>query len=91
LKQTGMSLKEIRNFVNMSMEGNITLEQRLDMFKHQRDEVMKQIAQSQRYLEKLDHKVKYFEAACANGSEDGLENFCDTLEATSKVNQSRNN
>jgi len=91
LKQTGMSLKEIRNFVNMSMEGNITLEQRLDMFKHQRDEVMKQIAQSQRYLEKLDHKVKYFEAACANGSEDGLENFCDTLEATSKDNQSRNN
>jgi len=91
LKQTGMSLKEIRNFVNMSMEGNITLEQRLDMFKHQRDEVMKQIAQSQRYLEKLDHKVKYFEAACANGSEDGLENFCDTLEATSKDNQSLNN
>ncbi|AYE38620.1 MerR family transcriptional regulator [Companilactobacillus zhachilii] len=91
LKQTGMSLKEIREFVNMSMEGNDTLEKRLEMFKRQRDEVMKQIEQSQRYLKKLDYKVKYFEAACANGSEDGLEEFCDTLEATSKVNRSINN
>ncbi|WP_156314053.1 MerR family transcriptional regulator [Companilactobacillus kimchii] len=64
LKETGMSLKEIREFVNMSMEGNVTLEQRLAMFKKQRDEVMCQIAQSKKYLEKLDHKVKYFEAAC---------------------------
>ncbi|HIY92405.1 MerR family transcriptional regulator [Companilactobacillus sp. HBUAS56275] len=91
LKETGMSLKEIREFVNMSMEGNITLEQRLAMFKKQRDEVMRQIAQSEKYLEKLDHKVKYFEAACAAGSEEGLEDFCDTLEAASKASQSMNN
>jgi len=91
LKETGMSLKEVREFVNMSMEGDVTLEQRLAMFKKQKAEVIKQIAQSQRYLEKLDHKVKYFEAACANGSEDGLEEFCDTLEAASKAKQSMNN
>jgi len=42
-------------------------------------------------LEKLDHKVKYFEAACAVGSEEGLEDFCDTLEAASKASQSMNN
>jgi len=46
LKETGMSLKEIRDFVNMSMAGNVTLEQRLAMFKKQRDEVMEQIKQS---------------------------------------------
>ncbi|MFC6177526.1 MerR family transcriptional regulator [Companilactobacillus huachuanensis] len=91
LKETGMSLKEIKEFINMSMEGNNTLEARLAMFKRQRDEVMKQIEQSQRYLEKLDHKVKYFEAACSNGSEEGLEDFCDTLEAASKASQSMNN
>lgn len=91
LKETGMSLKEIREFVNMSLEGNCTLEQRLAMFKKQRAEVMKQIAQSQRYLEKLDHKVKYFEAACEAGTEDGLEDFCDTLEAASKASQSMDN
>ncbi|KRN99725.1 hypothetical protein IV57_GL002330 [Companilactobacillus kimchiensis] len=73
------------------MEGNITLEERLAMFKKQRDNVMKQIAQSQRYLEKLDHKVQYFEAACAQGTETGLEDFCDTLEAASKASQSLNN
>ena len=91
LKETGMSLKEIREFVNMSLEGNCTLEQRLAMLKKQRAEVMKQIAQSQRYLEKLDHKVKYFEAACEAGTEDGLEDFCDTLEAASKASQSMDN
>jgi len=88
LKATGMSLKEIREFINMSMVGNATLDQRLAMFKKQRDEVMEQIEQSQKYLKKLDHKVKYFEAACAAGSEAGLEDFCDTLEATSKASQS---
>ncbi|ALB29224.1 MerR family transcriptional regulator [Companilactobacillus heilongjiangensis] len=91
LKETGMSLKEIREFINMSMAGNDTLQARLEMFKRQRDEVMKQIEQSQRYLKKLDYKVKYFEAACNNGSEDGLENFCGTLKATSKACQSMNN
>ncbi|PMD70677.1 MerR family transcriptional regulator [Companilactobacillus nuruki] len=91
LKETGMSLREIREFVNMSMKGNCTLEQRLAMFKRQRAEVIRQIAQSQQYLEKLDHKVKYFEAACEAGTEDGLEDFCDTLEAASKANQFMNN
>lgn len=91
LKETGMSLKEIREFINMSMEGNDTLQARLEMFRRQRDAVMKQIAQSQKYLEKLDHKVKYFEAACNNGSEEGLEDFCDTLEAASKASKSINN
>lgn len=61
------------------------------MFKRQRAEVIRQIAQSQQYLEKLDHKVKYFEAACEAGTEDGLEDFCDTLEAASKANQFMNN
>jgi len=61
------------------------------MFKKQCDEVMAQMVQSQKYLEKLDHKVKYFEAACAAGSEAGLEEFCDTLEATSKASQSMDN
>ncbi|GEO78090.1 transcription regulator [Companilactobacillus mindensis DSM 14500] len=91
LKETGMSLKEIREFVNMSMEGNDTLEQRLEMFKKQRDEVLEQIRQSQKYLEKLSHKVQYFEMACAQGTEDGLEDFCDTLEAASKASQSMDN
>jgi len=91
LKETGMSLKEIRDFVNMSIAGNVTLNQRLEMFKKQRDEVRAQIRQSQKYLEKLDHKVKYFEAASAAGSEAGLEDFCDTLEAASKASQSLNN
>ena len=91
LKETGMSLKEIRQFVNMSLEGDCTLEQRLAMFKKQRDEVIEQIKQSQKFLEKLDHKVKYFEAAVSAGSEDGLEDFCDTLEAASKASQSMDN
>jgi len=91
LKETGMSLKEIKDFVNMSMEGDDTLEARLAMFKRQRDEVIKQIEQSQKYLEKLDYKVRYYEAACDQGSEEGLDDFCDVLKACSKVDKSVNN
>lgn len=91
LKETGMSLKEIKEFVNMSLEGDSTLEARLEMFKKQRAEVLRQIEQSQRYLEKLDHKVRYFEAAQKKSSESSKNDYCEVLNETSKINQSVDN
>ena len=43
LKQTGMSLKDIREFLQMAMQGDETIEDRLQLFIKQREAVQQQI------------------------------------------------
>lgn len=68
LKKTGMPLKEIRSFVRMSMEGDSTIDQRLEMIENQRALVKEQIAEQQRVLKMLDFKCWYYETAKAAGT-----------------------
>ena len=63
LKNTGMSIKDIKEFVGWCMEGDETLEKRLDMFNAQRKEVEARMAEFQSYLDKLDWKIAYYENA----------------------------
>ena len=39
LKSSGMSIKDIKKFINWCMEGDSTLEKRLNMFKKQKERV----------------------------------------------------
>lgn len=68
LKKTGMPLKEIRTFVRMSMEGDGTIDQRLEMIQAQRAVVKEQIAEQQQILKMLDFKCWYYETANAAGT-----------------------
>jgi len=63
LKNTGMSIKDIKEFVGWCMEGDGTLEKRLAMFNAQRKEVEARMTEFQSYLEKLDWKIAYYENA----------------------------
>ena len=54
LKSTGMSLAEIKDFVDMTKQGDATLESRLAVFRNQRDVVKRQIAELRRRYIKLD-------------------------------------
>ena len=63
LKNTGMSIKDIKEFVGWCMEGDTTLEKRLAMFNAQRKEVEARMAEFQSYLDKLDWKIAYYENA----------------------------
>ena len=63
LKNTGMSIKDIKEFVGWCMEGDETLEKRLAMFNAQRKEVEARMAEFQSYLDKLDWKIAYYENA----------------------------
>ncbi|MDT6979637.1 MerR family transcriptional regulator [Levilactobacillus zymae] len=53
LKGTGMALKEIRHFVELSMEGDASLAERLQVYRQQRASVDRQIAQLQAYRPKV--------------------------------------
>lgn len=63
LKKAGMPIKDIKTLIDLTMEGDSTIEQRLEMFKKQKEAVEKQIAELQETLELLKYKCWYYETA----------------------------
>lgn len=68
LKQTGMQLKDIHTYIDMAMEGDSTIEARLQMFYTQRQRVQEQMEQLQKTLETVEFKCWYYETAKELGS-----------------------
>ena len=75
LKRTGLSIKEIKAFLDWCQEGDATIEQRLALMERQREAVKEQIAQMQDTLALLDYKCWYYETAKQAGTCAGLENL----------------
>lgn len=71
LKHSGLSIKDIRNFIDMAMQGDVTsLTNRLTLFQSRRDAVKKQIEDMQETLALLEFKCWYYEQAIADGTEE---------------------
>ena len=68
LKKTGMTLKDIKTFVDWGMRGDDTIDQRYEMFIVQRKNVEAQIAELNEALDVLKYKCWYYETAKAAGS-----------------------
>lgn len=69
LKNTGMSIKDIKKFINWCMEGDSTLEKRLNMFKQQKERVQDQMKELKDFMDEIDYKIWYYETALAAGTE----------------------
>ncbi len=69
LKETGMPVKEIKNFIDLCMEGNKTFKKRLNLFLIQKKKVEDQITVLNKYMEKIDYKIWYYETALSKGIE----------------------
>ncbi len=65
LKGTGMSIKKIKEYIDLSLEGDSTLEERRQIFIRQRESVLAQIREMQKHLTKLDYKIQFYDQACA--------------------------
>lgn len=63
LKGTGMELKDIRTFIRWCMQGDSTLQNRLDLILARKREVESQISQLRRYLNKLEQKIDHYRQA----------------------------
>lgn len=61
LKSTGMPLKDIKRYFDMVKEGDETLDMRLQIFKDHREHVLAEIAQLQKYLCKIEHKIEWYQ------------------------------
>ena len=60
LKNTGMSIQEIARFVQLTREGEHTLEERVELLKEHRNRVLKLMEEMQRHLEKVTWKLNFF-------------------------------
>lgn len=68
LKQGGLSVKEIRRYVEMVMQGDRTLSDRLQFFREQRETLQEQIRQLQQALDVVNYNCWYYETALSKGS-----------------------
>ncbi len=68
LKKTGMPLKDIKTFIEMAMQGDETIDERLELIRKQRDEVGRQIAELQETMDTLNFKCWYYETAKSAGT-----------------------
>lgn len=62
LKNTGMSIKQIRNFISLSVQGDETLQQRCELLTEHKRQVEQRIAEMREHLQKVDCKIEHFTA-----------------------------
>lgn len=68
MKKAGMSIKDIRQYIELAQQGDDTIETRLQMFQHQRDVLKLQLAEMQHTLETVEYKCWFYETAKAAGT-----------------------
>lgn len=68
LKSTGLSLKDIKDYIYMSIEGDKTINERLQIFLKQREVVKQQIKELQTTLDIINFKCWYYETAKKAGT-----------------------
>lgn len=72
LKKTGMSLKDIREYIELAMQGDETIARRLELFRKQRTVLETRMAELQQTMDTLDYKCWFYETAAARGSTEGI-------------------
>lgn len=75
LKNTGMPIKDIKQFLDWCQEGNASLQKRRDMFYERLEEVSKQMAALQKTMNTIKYKCWYYDAAISAGTEDKVKDI----------------
>ena len=68
LKKAGMSLKDIREYINLAMQGDDTIDERLALFEKQRKNLEAQMAELQHTMDVLNFKCWFYETAKKAGT-----------------------
>lgn len=72
LKKSGLSIKEIRAFIDMTSRGDDSLRERFDLFDSRRRTVEKQIEDMRKTLALLEFKCWYYSRAIEDGTEENI-------------------
>ena len=68
MKKAGMPLKDIRQYIELAMQGDDTIDARLAMFRRQRKVLEDQMAELQHTMQMVDYKCWYYETAQSTGT-----------------------
>ena len=60
LKDTGMPIKEIQRYAKLRAEGDLTLNERMEMLTVHRESLNEQIKALQEHMAKLDDKIDFY-------------------------------
>ena len=72
LKKTGMSLKDIREYIELTMQGDETIDLRLEMFHKQRTLLQARMQELQQTMDTLEYKCWFYETAAEKGTTEGI-------------------
>ncbi len=61
LKNTGMPIKQIKQYIGWCLDGDESLASRKKMLVEHRQDVLKQINELKKNLEKIDYKIAHYE------------------------------
>ena len=75
MKSAGMSLRDIREYIQLALRGDDTIEDRLRLFLRQRAALEERMEELRRTLETVDYKCWFYETAQAAGSTDVPQNL----------------
>ena len=68
MKKAGMSIKDIRRYIEMALQGDDTITLRLAMFQRQRQVLQQQLQELRHTMEMVDYKCWYYETAQKAGT-----------------------
>ncbi len=68
MKKAGMSIKDIRRYIEMALQGDDTIALRLAMFQRQRQVLQEQLQELRHTMEMVDYKCWYYETAQKAGT-----------------------
>lgn len=69
LKKSGLEIKEIKEYMSLCSLGNITLQQRKEIFEKQKEEVLQEMEKLQKVLSMLNYKCWYYDQAIEKNDE----------------------
>jgi len=69
MKNSGMSIKNIKKYMDLCQEGDGTLNKRLEIFFERKEAVQKQMEELNKVMETINHKIWYYETAIEAGTE----------------------
>ncbi len=72
MKKAGMSIKDIRLYIEMALKGDETIDSRLALFEKQREILKARLEELQHTMEIVEYKCWYYETAKAAGTTEAL-------------------
>ena len=75
MKKAGMPIKNIKDYIELALEGDETIHERLELFRKQKQLLQEQMKSMQHTLDVLEYKCWYYETAESAGTVDVLQNI----------------